>query len=925
MRLHQNRKKILCALMTLIFALTMAGINIHPGYAGNSSVQASLTSPQPRQIFQPGSSVELAGTAQGLREVSIIVRNEQGGLVYTAQPEVENGLFATSFTLEPGAAEGEYTITLSGLGLSVKRYKFEVSKIGTEVALQSPSSGQEFKAGDVVEIAGTATRVSQLAISVLNSQNGRVYVAQPAVVDGNFMTRFTLATGAMTGEYTIQIKGAGLTGAQTYHFKVTSTGGGDPGGEDPKPDAILFINGNAVTKKISYTRAELAAMNQERKVLSATSDFPENLVVAVEGVPLRTLLEQAGINWGSAQKITFKGTDGYTAEFTINELFNQKRYIFPSMTEVEPIVALKRAERTSNFNDMSEQDTPVVCYGQRAQTEQTLQWFVKRLKTITVTTDVPGKWSKPTAKIITPGSKQKVATQGGEVEKGSEIYLYCSEPIPRIYYTTDGSTPDLNSKIFNLHGCGPLVGKDPPIKIDKTTTIKAMAVGRGNQNSEISTFTFTVAGTQPGGGGGGGGGAGGGTVPQQTVAESNIKIEELNLENNRKGEKLTLQPGVLEDIEKAQQGSRLAIDSTGNVDEVRIEATAAMLQKAQEKSMLLGINSRIANYTLPLAPLNLNEAAAGLGVKPQELKFKIIISKATQELKNKLNSKLQAEQQMLVEPVEFRIEITAPNGKKTEYKSFGTTYLERELPLQGELNVKQATGVVWQEAKERFLPLPTRFATRDGQNLAVILNRSNSLYTVLQTGKTFADIQSHWARADIELLAAKMIISGKSQTTYEPDSNVTRAEFAALLVRVLGLEEKTLQERQFKDVSAGAWYAGSVAAATAENIIKGYDGNLFKPDEKITREEMAVMIARTARVAGKDATLSDSEQEQQLAQFTDQQKISSWATNDVALAVKAGIIKGLPGGEFAPQTNADRAQSATILKRFLTHINFIAA
>jgi hypothetical protein len=170
-----------------------------------------------------------------------------------------------------------------------------------------------------------------------------------------------------------------------------------------------------------------------------------------------------------------------------------------------------------------------------------------------------------------------------------------------------------------------------------------------------------------------------------------------------------------------------------------------------------------------------------------------------------------------------------------------------------------------------------------------------------------------------------MIISGKSQTTYEPDSNVTRAEFAALLVRALGLEEKPLQAGQFKDVSATAWYAGSVAAATAENIIKGYDGNLFKPDEKITREEMAVMIARTARVAGKDATLSDSEQEQQLAQFTDQQKISSWATNDVALAVKAGIIKGLPGGEFAPQTNADRAQSATILKRFLTHINFITA
>ena len=81
------------------------------------------------------------------------------------------------------------------------------------------------------------------------------------------------------------------------------------------------------------------------------------------------------------------------------------------------------------------------------------------------------------------------------------------------------------------------------------------------------------------------------------------------------------------------------------------------------------------------------------------------------------------------------------------------------------------------------------------------------------------------------------------------------------------------------------------------------------------------MITRAARVAGKEETLSDSEQEQQLAQFTDKQMISPWAAKDLALAVKAGIIKGMPGGDFAPQTNADRAQSAAILKRFLTHVH----
>ncbi|TEB08019.1 Endo-1,4-beta-xylanase A precursor [Pelotomaculum schinkii] len=911
MKLYQNQKKILCALMTLILALTMSGINIYPGYAG-SSVQASLTSPKSRQVFQPGGSVEIAGTAQGISEVSIAVKNEQGVLVYTAQPEVEDGLFATSFTLDAGAAQGEYTISLSGLGLSVKKYKFIVSATETEVGLQSPSSGQRFKAGDVVEIAGTATNVSQLAITVRNSENGRVYIAQPSVVDGSFMTMFTLAADAVGGEYTIAITGAGLAAAQTSSFTVTGGGGGD----DPtKPDAILFINGNGVSQKVSFTRAELEAMHQERVLYSTTSDMPQDKPVAAEGVLLQTLLNQAGT--GGAKMITFQGSDGYTISFTADELLHTTRYRFPGQTEVEPIIALKRVEGSSDFGDMDATDTPVLCFGQRARTEQTLLGFVKRLKYITVSTSSPGQWAKPVAKIITPDSSKKVATQGGEVASGSEIYLE-TELKSNTYYTTDGSTPDLDSKIFNLHGCGPQQGQVDPIVVNTTTTVKAMAVGRGKRNSDVLALTFNVPGATPAPTGAAG-------VAAVAINEENIKKELIDLENGRKGEKLTLLAGVLEDIEKGEPGGRLAVNSTADVDEVIVEVPAAALQKAQEKGMLLGINSLTGNYTLPLEALNLDEIAAGLGVKPEELNMNIVISKATEDIKSELAAHVREGQQMLVEPVEFRIEITAPNGKKVEYKSFGGKYVERELTLGDNVNVNQATGALWNEAKSGFLPVPTRFETRDGKNIAVILNRTNSLYTVLQSAETFSDIQDNWAKADIELLASKMLIAGKGENIYEPDSNVTRAEFAALLVRALGLEEGVLKAGQFQDVAGTDWYAGSVAAAAAENIIKGYEGGLFKPDACITREEMTAMIARAARVAGKEDSLSAPEQEEQLARFNDRQEISSWAAADAALAVKAGIISGMPGGAFSPGSNADRAQSAAILKRFLIYVNFITA
>ncbi len=913
MKFIQIRRHLLGISMMLAIFLWIFGVC----YAADN-VQVSLSSPGAHQIYKPGDTVEISGTALGLAEVSIAVRNEQGVLIFTAQPQVQGGAFSTCFTLNPAADEGQYTINVGSLGLpEIKTYQFEVrSAGGAALDLTKPSAGQEFKPGAIVEIAGTAQRTDAIAICVRNSKNGRVYVAQPPVVDGNFTTRFTLAANAVAGDYTIVVTGDGLAAAQTYQFAVVSTGGGTPGGPGGiDPDDDLFIRGDGVAKEISFSLKELTAMNQERVLFSATNDWPQDLFVAAEGVPLRTLLDKAGMRWGAAKKITFRATDGYRAEFTVDELFNQTCYKFPGQTPVEPLIALKRAEGSSNFGSMTGSETPVLCFGQRAQTEQTLLGFVKYLNSITVSTNSPGQWSEPTAKIIAPGSNQKVATQGGEVENGSKIVLE-GKAGAIIYYTTDGSNPTLNSKIYNVSGHIPELNE--PIPVNANTTIKAKAVGRGQIDSDIVTFKFTVKGVQ-----GAPVGSGGGIV-KQMIDENNIRKEELTLENGRIGEKIILLAGTLEDIENGIQGSSLAVTSTADVDEVITEVPAAVLQKAQEKGMLIGINSTIGYYTLPLNSLDLNKIASELGVKTEELNMQIYISKATDEDKNKLAANIRDDQKIVADPVEFRVEITTPSGKKVTYNSFGKTYVEREIPLNGDFNAGQATGVVWYETQEQFQPLPTRFETRDGQNIAVILNRTNSLYTVLQSNKTFTDIQDNWAKEDIELLANKILISGKTATTYAPGSNITRAEFAALLVRALGLEEGKLKEGRFKDVTASDWYAGSVAAATQENIIGGYEGSLFKPGNNITRQEMAAMIMRAARVAGKEDTLPAEEQARQLAQFKDQSEIASWAAQDVALAAKAGIINGMPGGDFSPQTNADRAQSAAILKRFLTYVNFIS-
>lgn len=181
-----------------------------------------------------------------------------------------------------------------------------------------------------------------------------------------------------------------------------------------------------------------------------------------------------------------------------------------------------------------------------------------------------------------------------------------------------------------------------------------------------------------------------------------------------------------------------------------------------------------------------------------------------------------------------------------------------------------------------------------------------------QTAKpsAFTDIIGHWAEQDINDMAEKGIVSGVTKTTFEPDRSVTRAEFAALIVRALGLENAG-GESGFKDVSEGAWYADEVAAAAATNLISGYDG-YFRPDDTITRQEMAVIIMKAYVFLGKTPETG------KLAQFADQDEIADWAKTYVDQAVSSGLISGMTSDTFAPEENATRAQVTSLIKRLIT-------
>jgi len=178
----------------------------------------------------------------------------------------------------------------------------------------------------------------------------------------------------------------------------------------------------------------------------------------------------------------------------------------------------------------------------------------------------------------------------------------------------------------------------------------------------------------------------------------------------------------------------------------------------------------------------------------------------------------------------------------------------------------------------------------------------------------FDDIQDHWAKPYIEFISLKGIVKGKAEGIFAPEDRVTRAEFTAMLVRLLGLEqtESSDLELPFADVSEQDWFYGVVKAAYNHQLARG-KGDIFDPHGLITREEMVVLITRAASFKGKSTLVDSVEIENLLSAFKDRALISDWAKTDVCAALKLGLVHGMSPDEFAPKATATRAQAATTM------------
>lgn len=186
------------------------------------------------------------------------------------------------------------------------------------------------------------------------------------------------------------------------------------------------------------------------------------------------------------------------------------------------------------------------------------------------------------------------------------------------------------------------------------------------------------------------------------------------------------------------------------------------------------------------------------------------------------------------------------------------------------------------------------------------------------TPPVFSDITNVFAKNEINILAAKGIIQGKTETNFAPNAEITRAEFAVLLARSLDLPLKEY-EGKFGDVNTSKkWAYAAVEAAARVGIVNGTANGKFNPDAPITREEIAAMVIRAIEYQDK-TTLANLDTP---ANFKDHGSIGAFAIDSVYKANALGVIHG-NNGQFNPKNNATRAEAAVMLYRALEKLELL--
>ncbi|MCM3745861.1 S-layer homology domain-containing protein [Paenibacillus pasadenensis] len=353
------------------------------------------------------------------------------------------------------------------------------------------------------------------------------------------------------------------------------------------------------------------------------------------------------------------------------------------------------------------------------------------------------------------------------------------------------------------------------------------------------------------------------------------------------------------------------------------ELNGQMVKNMEDKEAVLEFKTDYATYTLPARQINIGAISKQIGtaIALRDIKIQIEISVPTADtLKLVEHAAAKGELTLVAQPLDFKVK-SVYGDKIVEVSNFDA-YVERTIAIPDGVDPsKIPTGVVV-EKDGSVRHVPTKISTIDGKYVAQINSLTNSTYGVVWHPLEFSDMANHWAKNAVNNMGSRMVVEGTGNGMFSPNMEITRAEFAAIITRGLGLKLDN-SAAPFSDVKSYAWYNGAANTAYTYGLINGFEDGTFRPNEKITREQAMVILSKAMSLTGLKDKLPEQSTEAALNPFTDAVRVASWAQNSVAINVRAGIVLGRNGALLAPKGYITRAEVAAIIQRLLQKSDLI--
>lgn len=578
--------------------------------------------------------------------------------------------------------------------------------------------------------------------------------------------------------------------------------------------------------------------------------------------------------------------------------------------------------------------------------------------TVNVTAEKNGKVSKD-SKVVTVDSTDESQLSGLELKRGDGTPIaispafnggvthYQASVTQDVYNTTVTlATYDPNATIeISLNG-GAWQGipngsesDELPLAFGTNTIVVKVTDSQGN----VTEYTLTITrGSSDNNNGGNNGGTGGGstspstpptTTPPPVDSGVNTSVNGNNggfatgkttTSEGNKQTSVQVNRDKLGDILSSGTGQKLSIQSPNDGDMQVDGLTAADIRLLADKGASLDIGNPLAIYPVPSKQLDLNSVSGQLGnAALNDIAVHIDIKRSSETLRNNAKNKAtSAGYHLLVDPVD--LEMTFSQNGKTVKSGQLNGYAPKYIALPEGIDPNRITTGVVVNPDGSVYHLPT-VVTKIGDRYYAQIHdlRSSGSYSVIWNPQDFDDVRTHWAQTEVNNISARLDLQGNGGNTFAPNRNVTRAEFAEIVVLGLGLMRQEEPKTTFDDVTATAWYRNAISIASEFGIVLGYNDGAFRGNQTITREEGMAMIARGYQLIKPGHAISETEIGKLLAGYEDASQVAKWAKPSVATLLSVGVVEGSGDKGLTPKSTMTRAETVALMERLLKVTNLI--